>query len=100
MTNPRGPEPRSMSSAKRPGRPRSPDIELTASVHADALRFVEPPETDVRFVGEPGRESASGSDRINLPEQVDPGTTYRNARVDYRLASRLVEPLGRKRLPR
>jgi hypothetical protein len=64
---------------------------LVASVEADELRFDEPPETEVRFFGEPGHESASGSDRTNLPEKVEPGVTYRNVRVDYRLASRLAE---------
>ena len=80
------------SSKKRPSRPHSADIELVASVEADELRFDEPPETEVRFFGEPGHESASGSDRTNLPEKVEPGVTYRNVRVDYRLASRLAEP--------
>ena len=47
-------------------------------------------ETEVRFSGEPGHESASGSDRTNLPETVEPGVTYRNVRIDYRAASRLV----------
>jgi hypothetical protein len=61
----------------------------------DELRFEQPPETDIRFVGEPGHESASGSDRANLPEQVESGVTYRKVRVDYRLASRLAGP-GRK----
>jgi hypothetical protein len=84
--------PRRVSSKERPSRPQSADIELVASVEADELRFDEPPETEVRFFGEPGHESASGSDRTNLPEKVEPGVTYRNVRVDYRLASRLAEP--------
>ena len=86
-----------MSSANRPSRPQSPDIEFAASVHADELRFVEPPATDVRFFGDPGHESGSGSDRTNLPEQVESGVTYRSVRVDYRLASRVVNPPGRER---
>jgi hypothetical protein len=65
---------------------------LVASVEADELRFDQPPETEVRFFGEPGHESASGSDRTSLPDNVEPGVTYRNVRVDYRLASRLAEP--------
>ena len=64
-----------MSSAKRPSRPRSPDIEFAASVNADELRFVELPETDVGFIGESGYESASGSDGTNLPDQVESGVT-------------------------
>ena len=81
-----------MSSVRRPSRPRSPDLEFAASVHADELRFVEPPQTDVRFIGEPDHESVSGSDRANLPKKVESGVTYRNVRVDYRLASRLASP--------
>jgi hypothetical protein len=88
----RGPEPPAVSSEKRPSRPHSADIEFTASLEADELRFDESPETDVRFFGQPGHESASGSDRTNLPEKVEPGVTYRNVRVDYRLANRLTGP--------
>ena len=75
---------------RRPRRPRSPDIELTATVEADELRFKEAPETDVSFFGEPDHESGSGSDRQNLPDEVEPNVTYRDVRVDYRLASRVV----------
>jgi hypothetical protein len=53
-------------------------------VRADELRFDESPEIEVRFFGEPGYESASGSDRTNLPETVVP------VRIDYRAASRLA----------
>jgi hypothetical protein len=79
-----------MISRKRRSRPHSADIEFLASVQANQLRFDEQPETEVRFFGEPGHESASGSDRTNLPERVEPGVTYRDVRVDYRLASRLT----------
>ena len=71
---------------------RRPDIELTASVEADGLRFREVPETEVRFFGEPGHESESGSRRANLPEGAEPDVTYRDIQVDYRLATRLAEP--------
>lgn len=67
---------------------------------ADELRFDEVPDTDVRFFGEPDHESASGSDRTNLPEKVEPGVTYRDVRVDYRLASRLVATERGERSPR
>lgn len=79
-------------SKKRPSRPHSADIELLATVQADKLRFDQAPKTEIRFFGEPGHESASGSDRTNLPERVEPGVTYRDVRVDYRLASRLAGP--------
>jgi len=66
---------------------RRPDIELTASVKADGLRFREVPKTEVRFFGEPGHESESGSRRTNLPEAVEPDVTYRDIQVDHRLAA-------------
>ncbi len=75
---------------KRPHKPVSPDIELTADVKARELRFEEVPETEVRFPGRPERESASGTDRENLPEEVEPGVTYRNPRVRLRIATALA----------
>ena len=42
-----------MSSTKPPSRPHSADIELTAWLEADELRFDEPPETAVCFFGAP-----------------------------------------------
>ena len=71
-------------------RPARPDIEFTATVKADELRFDEVPETEVRFFGEPDHESSSGSERTNLPDSVEPGVTYRDVTVQYRLASRIV----------
>jgi hypothetical protein len=81
-----------MTSHNRPSRPHSADIEFTALLRANELRFDESPQTEVRFSGQPDHESAAGSDRTNLPEKVDPGVTYRNVRIDYRLASRLIGP--------
>jgi hypothetical protein len=83
-----------MNSKKRPSRSQSADIEFVASVEAEELRFDEQPDTEVRFFGEPGHESASGSDRTRLPEKVEPGVTYRDIR-DYRLAS--LRELGPRR---
>jgi hypothetical protein len=85
---------------KRLDRPEDPDIELTADVKARELRFEEVPETEVRFPGHPERESVSGTERDNLPEEVEPGVTYRNSRVRLRIASALadVDPELRGRL--
>ena len=76
---------------RRPDRPENPDIEFTADVKASELRFEEVPETEVRFPGHPERESASGTDRENLPEEVEPGVTYRNPRVRLRIATALAD---------
>ncbi|WP_207956952.1 hypothetical protein [Rubrobacter tropicus] len=74
----------------RPDKPENPDIEFTADVKAKELRFEEVPETEVRFSGHPKRESASGTDRENLPEEVEPGVTYRDPEVRLRIASALA----------
>ncbi len=75
----------------RPDKPENPDIELTADVKARELRFEEVPETEVRFPGRPERESASGTDRENLPERVESGVTYRNPEVRLRIATALAD---------
>jgi len=77
----------------RPNRPETADITFTATVSAEQVRFDEVPETSVTFTGAPQHESASGSDRVNLPERVEAAVTYRDVRVDYRLASKLIFPL-------
>lgn len=73
----------------RPGRPEPADVELTARVTMTELTFHERPYTHVEFFAEPGGESASGSDRVNLPDEVTENVTYRDVQVDYRLATRL-----------
>jgi hypothetical protein len=78
---------------RRPRRPDPADLDFTATVEAEELHFDEVPETSVVLTGDPGQQSASGSDRINLPDRVEEGVTYRDVRVDYRLASRLIGPL-------
>ena len=75
---------------RRPDKPENPDIEFTANVKAKELRFEEVPETEVRFTGEPGHESASGTDRENLPDEVEPGVTHREPKVRLRIASALA----------
>lgn len=80
----------------KPKRPGNADITLTASVRARRLRFGEKPRTRTEFSGTPGHESASGSDRVNLPQRVDKDVTYRCVRVDYRLASALRYPGEKK----
>jgi hypothetical protein len=82
-----------------PDRIENPDVEVGASVKAKRLRFREKPETEIDFHGElrepEGRgdlRTGSGSERENLPEEVEPGVTYRDVRVSWRAAARLQEP--------
>ena len=66
-----------------------PDIEIGASVRAKKLRFKSKPKTKVEFGGEPRIESGSGSKRENLPDEVEPGVTYRDVHVRWGAAARL-----------
>jgi hypothetical protein len=82
-----------------PDRIVDPDVEIGASVKAKRLRFREKPKTHVDLHGEvrepegPGElQTASGSERRNLPDEVEPGVTYRDVRVRWRAAVRLEEP--------
>lgn len=80
--------------SRRPDRPERADITFTAEVSAEMLRFGEVPQTRVEFTGAPRHESASGSDRFNLPERVKAAVTYHDVRVDYRLAAKLIYESG------
>lgn len=68
----------------------SADIAFTAEVRARQLRFGEVPQTRTEFTGFPAFESASGTDRVNLPERVEPDVTYRDVRVVYWLAAKVI----------
>lgn len=75
-----------------------PDVEIGASVKAKRLRFRERPRTDVDLHGEvvePDRhhelETTSGSERRNLPDEVEPGKTYEDVSVRWRAAARIEE---------
>lgn len=83
-----------------------PDVEIGARVHARELRFSSKPQTHVELHGEVterGRErqdveTASGSERQNLPEDVEPGVTYRDVDVRWRATARLRDPSGERNL--
>ena len=72
----------------------APDIELTATVKAEHLRFGEVPRTEIRFSGTPSYESSTVSRRENLPERVAADVNYEDVRVDYRLINRLKDGNG------
>ena len=64
---------------------REPDVEIAATVRADELRFECKPEVVVR-----GAEPVTV--RENLPDEVEPGVTYRDVAVSWRVAARLSDP--------
>jgi hypothetical protein len=69
-----------------------PDVELVTSVRGRALRFGIVPRTKVWFDGEPAVRSSSHVERENLPDQLEPGVTYRDVGVRWRAAARIVHP--------
>ena len=75
----------------KPERPRHPDVEIGARVEADELVFHRKPWTRVEHRAEPTGESASGSDRTNVPDRVETHIVYRDIRVDFRVAAALED---------
>ena len=73
------------------GKPRNPDIALDADVRMRELHFEEVPDPEVRFEGNTRRNSVWRSKRENLPDEVQNGVIYRNARVRLRIATEIVD---------
>ena len=71
---------------------RPPDVEIAATVHADELRFECKPEVYVGAHADSPVSVEHVSERENLPAAVEPGVTYRNVAVRWRLAARLHDP--------
>jgi hypothetical protein len=71
---------------------REPDVEIAASVRADEVRFECKPEVRVGAHANAPATAESVSERENLPDEVEPGVTYRNVSVRWRLAARLDDP--------
>jgi hypothetical protein len=68
---------------------REPDVEMAASVHADELRFECKPDVEVRAYADTPASAEASSERENLPEELEPGVTYRDFAIRWRLAARL-----------
>jgi hypothetical protein len=69
-----------------------PDVDVTISVRANELRFEAAPKVNVRFAGEPAIRYSTRTQRENLPEEVVPGVTYRDARVLWDARARIIHP--------
>jgi hypothetical protein len=78
------------------------DVEIFTGVRARSLRFGVVPETDVRFEGDPGQRSSAKEVRENLPDEVEPGRSYRNVTVRWTARSKVDDPAenGNSRPPR
>ncbi len=72
------------------GEPQNPDISLDADVRMRELSFDRAPNPEVRFRGNTRRNSVWESRRENLPDEVQEGVVYRNARVRLRIATEII----------
>ena len=75
--------------AERDGRAARRRRDRRRGAARSALRFNRKPETDGRVRDRPG-ESDSQTERENLPEEVEPGVTYRDVRVRWRGGARIL----------
>ena len=68
------------------------DVDVTTRVRAKELRFKIVPEVKVTFTGEPDVRSRSRTERDNLPDEVEPDVTYREAEVRWEAAAKIRHP--------
>ena len=71
---------------------REPDVEISARVRAKEVRFESKPEVEVGAYANAPASAELISERENLPDEVEPGVTYRDVAVRWRLAARLEDP--------
>lgn len=68
-----------------------PDIAIIARVEARELRFNSQPQTSLKLAGCPQLDTSMVVLRTNLPKPVQPGVTYRNVVVDFKLLMQLTD---------
>lgn len=71
---------------------REPEVEMRFSVRAEELRFECKPEVDVVAFADSPATAESQSERENLPDELEPGVTYRDIAVRWRAAAWLSDP--------
>ena len=94
-----------MSSASRARRIPPADVEIAAAARARRLRFRSKPKTEVRTYARTRVRSETGLDEIegeassegerrNLPDEVEPGVTYRDVEVGWAGRAGWSDPIG------
>jgi hypothetical protein len=75
---------------------RRPDLDFFTSVKAKEVKFERVPEKrKVTYYGEPGHDTDAEVERKNIPEEPEEGVTYRDVKVDWSVAQRIVHPTDR-----
>ncbi len=67
------------------------DVVIIANVTARELKFEVVPNPSVTFPGNHERKTLWEAERTNLPEQVQPGVTYRNIGIRLKIVSRFAD---------
>jgi hypothetical protein len=71
---------------------RPPDIEIAVAVRADEVRFDIKPQVRVVAYADSPAIAEKDAARQGLPDEVEPGVTYRDAAARWRVAAWLRDP--------
>jgi hypothetical protein len=71
---------------------REPDVEIAVAARAEEVRFACKPDVSFRAYANAPAAAELVSERDNLPDEVQPGVTYRDVTVRWRLSARLEDP--------
>jgi hypothetical protein len=72
---------------------RLPDLDFFTSVKAEEVTFGKvPKKRKVTYYGEPDHETDAKVERENIPEEPEAGVTYRDVKVDWKVAQWIVHP--------
>jgi hypothetical protein len=69
---------------------RAPDVSLTAGAKVRRLHFERVPDTGTQFWGQRERETESGTERENLPEEPQRGVIYRDVRIRLKTVAQIT----------
>jgi hypothetical protein len=72
---------------------KRPDLDFFTSVKAKEVTFGRVPEKrKLTYYGNPAHDTDAEVERENLPEEPEEGVTYRDVKVDWSVAQRIVHP--------
>ncbi len=70
-----------------------PDLDFFASVKAKEMTFGKLSDgRKATYYGEPDHETSAKVERENIPEEPEEGVTYRDVKLDWSVAQRIVHP--------
>lgn len=71
-----------------------PDLDFFTSVKAKEVTFGKLSDArKVTYYGEPDHETEAKVEREDIPEDPEVGVTYRDVKVDWSVAQRIVHPI-------